>query len=574
MRTLICWIAGIISLISIGLLADDSPAKPPLIGATLLGKEIDLNAIVYSTQVDEQRNKLSQAEFEKWLHEHHVYRLFDVVKFQVTQDWIAREKSSPTDQELDQLIQTGVQQHPEKFDFQTEEGRRNGGLKLALLAGVSKGYRTARALWQRYGGRVGISSFGAYESFEGRNAVLMEYIERGDLKFANDELKHGFLKRMEDTRVQDVLLSIERTREMFDEPAPWERWQAGLEEVRAKTNVSIDGADFRINGELTYSGRRWKDQRIEGLLLNSRMVQATFDDLNPETRAIWAYPDTGVWDADRNLREFLAAMPVWRQHGLLAITVNFQGGSPQGYSKSQPWHNSAFTETGGLRPDYTQRMQQVIQKADELGMVVILGYFYFGQDQRLKDEAAVIAATENATRWVLDQRFGNVLIEVNNECNVAAYDHEILKPARVHELIERVKATRRFGRRLLVGTSYGGGAIPQENVVRASDFLLLHGNGVKDPVRITEMVQQTRQVPGYRPMPILFNEDDHFDFDKPSNNFVSAIREHVSWGYFDYRMKGEGPREGYQSVPVDWGINSVRKREFFRLLSEMTGQQP
>ncbi len=73
-------------------------------------------------------------------------------------------------------------------------------------------------------------------------------------------------------------------------------------------------------------------------------------------------------------------------------------------------------------------MQQVIEKADELGMVVILGYFYFGQDQRLKDEGAVIAATENATRWVLDQRFGNVLIEVNNECDVAAYDHDILKP--------------------------------------------------------------------------------------------------------------------------------------------------
>ena len=27
----------------------------------------------------------------------------------------------------------------------------------------------------------------------------------------------------------------------------------------------------------------------------------------------------------------------------------------------------------------------------------------------------------------------------------------------------------------------GGGTIPKENVVRASDFLLLHGNGVKDP---------------------------------------------------------------------------------------------
>ncbi len=340
------------------------------------------------------------------------------------------------------------------------------------------------------------------------------------------------------------------------------------------TEVSIVGDGFQINGQPTYAGRTWNDQKIEGLLFNSRMVQATFDDLNPETRQRWAYPDTKLWDPDRNLREFLAAMPEWRSHGLLAITVNLQGGSPQGYSKQQPWHNSGFTETGTLRPDYADRLEQVLLKADELGMVVIVGYFYFGQDQRLQDEAAVIAATDAATKWLLTKDFRNVLVEVNNECNVKAYDHEILKPDRIHELIERVRQTELNGRRLLTGTSYGGGTVPKENVVRASDFLLLHGNGVRQPARIAEMVRQTRQVPGYRPMPILFNEDDHFDFDQPANNFVSAVREYASWGYFDYRMQDEGFEHGYQSVPVNWGISSPRKRGFFDLLSEITGESP
>ncbi|TVQ04288.1 MAG: hypothetical protein EA381_00455, partial [Planctomycetaceae bacterium] len=304
-------------------------------------------------------------------------------------------------------------------------------------------------------------------------------------------------------------------------------------------------------------------------LFNSRMVQATFDDLNPETRDRWAYPDTDVWDANRNVNEFLAAMPVWREHGLLGITINLQGGSPQGYSREQPWHNSAFTETGELRPDYLTRLDQVLTRADELGMVVIVGYFYFGQDERLRDEAAVIAATDAATRWLLDRGFGNVLVEVNNECNVR-YDHEILQPARVHELIDRVRNTVVDGRRLLVSTSYGGGTIPKPNVVRSSDFLLLHGNGVKEPARISEMVRQTRAVEGYRPMPILFNEDDHFDFDQPTNNFLAAIDEYAGWGYFDYRMRDEGFDEGYQSVPVNWQISSERKRGFFGLLKRVT----
>jgi len=340
-----------------------------------------------------------------------------------------------------------------------------------------------------------------------------------------------------------------------------------------QTTVSIVGEEFHLNGKPTYEGRRWNGRKIQGLLFNSRMVQATFDDLNPETAGRWAYPDTGKWDAERNTREFLAAMPEWRRHGLLGITVNFQGGSPQGYSKEQPWENNAFTPEGELRPAFTARMARVLDRADELGMVVILGYFYFGQDERLKDEAAVLRATDNATKWLLDGGWRNVLVEVNNECNVR-YDHAILKPDRVHELIERVKETKRGARRLLVSTSYGGNQIPRENVVRCADFLLLHGNGVSRPERIAELVRLTRLVPDYRPMPILFNEDDHFDFDKPVNNFLAAVSAGAGWGYFDFRMKDEGFAEGYQSVPVNWGISSARKRGFFRLLAEITGAKP
>jgi hypothetical protein len=337
-----------------------------------------------------------------------------------------------------------------------------------------------------------------------------------------------------------------------------------------QTRVSIHGDAFHINGKPTYAGRTWKGHRIEGLLFNSRMVQGIFDDLNPETVSRWAYPDTHVWDAERNTREFVAAMPEWRRHGLLAFTLNLQGGSPQGYSKEQPWHNSAFTADGSLRPEYLRRLERILDTADTLGMVVLLGLFYFGQDQRLKDEAAVIAGVDNAVDWVLERGYRNVMIEVNNECNVR-YDHAILQPERVHELIRRVKGKQRDGRRLLVSTSYGGGTVPKENVVREADFLLLHGNGQEQPEKITAQIRATRQVPGYRPMPIVNNEDDHFDFDKPRYNLLASVEEYVSWGYFDYRMEGQAFADGYQSPPVDWGIRSERKKAFFGRLKEITG---
>jgi hypothetical protein len=337
-----------------------------------------------------------------------------------------------------------------------------------------------------------------------------------------------------------------------------------------KTMVSIQGDNFLINGQPTLKSVVWRGHKLEGLLPNSRMVQGVFNDLNPETRGRWAYPDTKTWDAARNTREFVAAMPEWRRHGLLAITLNLQGGSPEGYSQGQPWHNSAFTEDGALRPDYAARAELILDEADRLGMAVILGLFYFGQDERLRDEKAVVRAVDEAVAWVLDKGYTNVLIEINNECNVR-YDHAILQPARVHELITRAKQITRGGRRLLVSTSYGGNTLPSPAVVAASDFVLLHGNGVTNPDRIAEMVRQTRQLPAYSPKPIIFNEDDHYDFDKPWNNFVAATSEHASWGFFDFRRQGEGLDEGYQSMPANWGISSARKRGFFNLVREMTG---
>jgi hypothetical protein len=303
-----------------------------------------------------------------------------------------------------------------------------------------------------------------------------------------------------------------------------------------------------------------------------------FDDRNTNTVARWAYPNTGRWDPERNVSEFLKAMPAWRKSGLLAFTINLQGGSPEGYSKDQPWHNSGIEADGSLRADCLERLERILEKADDLGMVVILGYFYFGQEPRMAGEEAIMRGVDNATDWVLGKGYANVLIEISNECNVGAYKHEIIKPKRAHELIQRVQE-RSKGKvknpagRLLVSTSFGGGAIPVQNVVAAADFVLVHGNGVGKPDGIRTQVDKTRAVKSYHNQPVVFNEDDHFDFDKPDNNFLAALSQYAGWGYFDYRMKDEGFDEGYQSVPTSWGISSQRKKGFFGLLAEVTGSE-
>ncbi|MDD4224781.1 MAG: hypothetical protein PHU98_00195 [Mariniphaga sp.] len=346
----------------------------------------------------------------------------------------------------------------------------------------------------------------------------------------------------------------------WDQYIRWADKQLFHKSFEPKTHVSIVGEKFHINNKPTFKGKTWQGISVEGLLPNSRMVQGVFDDLNPETVDKWRYPDTNQWDPERNTREFIEAMPEWRNHGLLAFTINFQGGSPEGYSANQPWENNAFYPNGDLRPAFANRMKHIVQKADELEMVVILGIFYFGQDERLQDEQAVIAAVDNVVNWIQENGYTNILIEVANECNNRKYEHEIIKQERIHELILRIKEKAPG---LPVSTSFNGNTLPPDKVVEVSDFVLIHGNGVKEPSRITEMVNQVRALPSYRPMPIVFNEDDHYNFDKPENNFVNATKAYASWGFFDFRNKGEDFNEGYQSVPVNWGISSERKTDFF-----------
>ena len=307
------------------------------------------------------------------------------------------------------------------------------------------------------------------------------------------------------------------------------------------------------------------------------MANAIADDENPATRGAWSYAD-GDWDAERSTREFIAALPAYRAHGLLAVCLNIQGGSPQGYSWHQPWKIGGFTADGTIKPAWAARLDKVIKACDGLGMAVILGLFYGKQSPTLKDEAAVKAAVTNTVDWLLQHNATNVLLEIGNEVDLPnVFVHPIITAARCHELIELAK--KRSQGKLLVSTSLVTINAPSEAILASADFLLPHGNPVSgpdgppqsSPHGIRLQVARWRAGAGYRGQPVVYNEDDHFDFDKPDNHLVAAIDSGASWGYFDFRRIRERFEDGFQSLPVDWTISSVRKRAFFGLLKEITG---
>ncbi len=350
------------------------------------------------------------------------------------------------------------------------------------------------------------------------------------------------------------------------------------------TTISIDDTRFMIDGEPTYVDREYHGKPIEGLLFNSRMVQAIFDDDCAETRKHWRYPDSGEWDPERNTDEFCAMLPEYHKRGLRAVTVGLQGGGsiyrPDVYNS---YINSAFAPDGELKEAYFQRLRRILHAADACGMVVIVNYFYFKQAARLERERVIKDVTEATTDWLLGTGRRNVLVDVANEAG-PQWRHEICQANGVHRLIDIVKSTTLNGRRLLASAStLGGKQLPTDKWLAAEDFSLPHGNGLT-PQELREKIRQLRRKKEYavRPRPVLINEDSVF-----VDNLKTAVDEYTSWGFYcqgygsDYKDRMDWTTQererrvevlsGYQTLPVNWGINTPIKRAFFDAVQEITG---
>jgi hypothetical protein len=140
------------------------------------------------------------------------------------------------------------------------------------------------------------------------------------------------------------------------------------------------------------------------------------------------------------------------------------------------------------------------------------------------------------------------------------------------------------GRRLLVGIStLGGQALPTGRWAELEDISMPHGNGLQ-PEQLGEKLRRFKDGEAYqkRPRPILVNEDSVF-----VENLEAAVAEGASWGFYcqgygsvyqdrmNWKTHDREDRyedlSGYQTVPVNWGINTPIKKAFFDRVLEITG---
>ncbi len=309
----------------------------------------------------------------------------------------------------------------------------------------------------------------------------------------------------------------------------------------SKTKVSIKNESFLINNQKTYSKIENSNPEVHGLLMNARFIQGVFDDQADPDR--FARFGESEWDPDKNTDKLIAALPEWYDYGLRAFTVGFQGGGPFYTIDNSSIENNPFGADGkSIDPAYRDRMQRLIEAADQLGMVVIVSYFYPGQTPRLQDEQAVKNAVITASKFLKKGKFNNILIEVVNEHNIAKPHSILTEPEGMVQLIE---LARKESGGIPVSASRTGNST-NEKVAKASDYILIHGNDCSRQQYYNLVKKIKKWCPD---KPIVCNEDS-----QKIDQLEVAFNTYSSWGYYNNMTK--------QEPPTDWGITEGEDRYF------------
>lgn len=319
-----------------------------------------------------------------------------------------------------------------------------------------------------------------------------------------------------------------------------------------KTRVRIDGDRFMINDMPVYSDIPGSNPRSHGLLWNQRMIQGVFDDACQRSRYDGQLA-MARFEPEANTDGLIAALPAWYAYGLRAITVCFQGGWPVGMVDVEDIKNNPFGEDGqAFNPDYAKRMDRIIRACDELGMVVIVNFLYWAQVKKMRDGRAIRSAVISASRFLKQQGYSNVIIDLANEYNIHPWsDHPLVnQPDGIASLIDL--ARQESG--MLVGSSGGGGMVDREPC-EASDFVLVHGNGLSRG----QYFDFLKKAIGYaQGKPVICNEDS------PCCTRVDvALQLHTSWGYYNNYTK--------QIPPCPWGVTIGEDLFFARRMARAIG---
>ena len=116
---------------------------------------------------------------------------------------------------------------------------------------------------------------------------------------------------------------------------------------------------------------------------------------------------------DKTTQDLIERLLLYRMNGVNTVGVYFMG--------------SRFGDIKGYRPDasldpvYAARMGRLIEAADELGMIVLVGCLYWSESRAKEDlvgtwkQADANQAVANTVKWLSEHDYRNIFVDPDNE---------------------------------------------------------------------------------------------------------------------------------------------------------------
>jgi hypothetical protein len=259
----------------------------------------------------------------------------------------------------------------------------------------------------------------------------------------------------------------------------------------------------------TYTGPGFRPE-APGKLMNLRVGQALYHDE-------WLTEES--FDPETNTARVVEALDDYKAHGILAISVSLQGAN-QAYERTPNIKRgrdaklgpgkgalmSAYRPDGSLKDAWLKRALNVIREADKRGMIVNLMYFYAHQDEIFTDTAAIDRAVINTTDWLVANNLRNVIIEIANEHNIKAFDHDGYIDRSIGKLIALARSRFKPAFRVPITASTAGMRV-FPGVRENADLIAIHGNNRTPEEKRKAMAEllADASLPG----PIYMNEDNN-----------------------------------------------------------------
>ena len=311
-----------------------------------------------------------------------------------------------------------------------------------------------------------------------------------------------------------------------------------------KTNVSIDGDKWVINKSVIN-----KSTPSEGLLMNIRMVNSVFEDRGDKMPEKFH-----GFDPEMNTETFISKMPEYVSAGSNAFTISLQGGAP-GYEGAV---NTAFESDGSMRMEYFDRVARVIKAADANSSVVILSCFYQRQHSHgsaLNTVGAIKNSLSNTVKWIKENNFQNVVLEVSNEYRHGGYrnwkDGKWLVSTKGQ--IELIELAKLLHPALPVGTSGMGNGSMNDSIARVADYITIHFNNTA----LEDYADKIKAVKKYG-KPVICNEDDKTGIEGANALLLSVINK-CGWGYMNSRQNQTIPFR-FEGTSDDTAVYNMMKK--------------